>query len=31
MYETCSNLTVKTPERHQRCSGAFIMNFEHIS
>ena len=25
-------LTLKTPERRQwRCSGAFIVNFEHIS
>ena len=30
--EICSNLTIKTPERRQwRCSGAFIVNFEHIS
>ena len=27
----CSNLTIKTPERHQwRRSGVFIVNFEHI-
>ena len=27
----CSNLTLKTPERrHWRCSGVFIVNFEHI-
>ena len=38
--KTCSNLTIKkpeprqikTPEQHQwHCSGAFIINFEHIS
>ena len=30
--EICSNLTIKTPERHQwHCSGVFIVNFEHIS
>ena len=30
--EICSNLTIKTPERRQwRCSGVFIVNFEHIS
>ena len=33
--EICSKLTVKTPERRQwrqwRRSGAFIVNFEHIS
>ena len=30
--ETCSKLTIKTPEqRHWRRSGAFIVNFEHIS
>ena len=29
---TCSKLTIKTPERcHWRCSGVFIVNFEHIS
>ena len=28
----CSNLTIKTPKRRQwRCSGVFIVNFEHIS
>ena len=27
--ETCSKLTIKTPER-RRCSGAFTVNFEHI-
>ena len=28
----CSKLTVKTPEQRQRrCSGVFIVNFEHIS
>ena len=31
-FETCSKLTIKTPEqRQQRCSGVFIVNFEHIS
>ena len=30
--EICSKLTIKTPERHHlRCSGALIVNFEHIS
>ena len=29
--ETCSKLTIKTPEPGQRCSGMFIVNFEHIS
>ena len=30
--ETCSKLTIKTPERrHWRLSGVFIVNFEHIS
>ena len=30
--EICSNLSIKTPERHQwRRSGIFIVNFEHIS
>ena len=30
--EICSKLTIKTPERrHWRRSGAFIVNFEHIS
>ena len=28
--ETCSKLTIKTPERHCR-SGVFIANFEHMS
>ena len=29
--EICSKLTIKTPERGQRrCSGVFIVNFEHI-
>ena len=29
--ETCSKLTIKTPERRQwRCSGVFIVNFERI-
>ena len=28
----CSKLTIKTSERHHwRCSGVFIVNFEHIS
>ena len=30
--ETCSKLTIKTPERRKwRRSGVFIVNFEHIS
>ena len=30
--ETCSKLTIKALERRQqRCSGVFIVNFEHIS
>ena len=30
--ETCSKLTIKTPERDKwRRSGVFIVNFEHIS
>ena len=30
--EICSKLTIKTSERHHwRCSGVFIVNFEHIS
>ena len=30
--EVCSKLTIKTPEwRKWRCSGVFIVNFEHIS
>ena len=30
--EICSKLTIKTPERRQwRCSGVFIVTFEHIS
>ena len=30
--EMFSNLAIKTPERRQWChSGAFIVNFEHIS
>ena len=29
--EICSKLTIKTPERHWRRSGVFIVNFEHIS
>ena len=30
--EICPKLTIKVPERRQwRCSGAFIVNFEHIS
>ena len=32
MCEICSKLTIKIPERrHWRCSGIFIVNFEHIS
>ena len=32
MFEICSKLTIKTPERHQwRCLGVFIVNFEQIS
>ena len=32
MCEICSELTIKTPERHQRrCSGVFNDNFEQIS
>ena len=34
MFGICSMLTIKTPERRQwprwRCSGVFIVNFEHI-
>ena len=26
----CSKLTIKAPERHQRRSDAFIVDFEHI-
>ena len=30
-YKMCSKITIKTPERCQlRCSGIFIVNFEHI-
>ena len=29
--EICSKLTIKTPERRQRRSDVFIVNFEHIS
>ena len=30
--ETCFKLTIKTPKQHHWfCSGAFIVNFEHIS
>ena len=30
--EICSKLTIKLPDRRQwRCSGIFIVNFEHIS
>ena len=29
--ETCSKLTIKTPERRRRRSGVFIVNYEHIS
>ena len=29
--EICSKLTIKKPEQcHWRCSGLFIVNFEHI-
>ena len=29
LYEVCSRLTIKTPERrHWRCFGVFIVNFE---
>ena len=32
MCKICSKLTIKAPEqRHWRCSGVFIVNFEHIS
>ena len=32
MWELCSKLTIKAPERRQwRRSGVFIVNFEHIS
>ena len=31
MCEVCSKLTMKTLERRQRCSGVFIVNFEHMS
>ena len=31
MCEVCSKLTIKTPEWRLRCSGFFIINFEHIS
>ena len=31
IYESCSKLTIKTPERRQsRRSGVFIFNFEQI-
>ena len=31
-FEICSELTIKTPERHQWCRpGFFIFNFEHVS
>ena len=29
--DICLKLTIKTPERHWRRSGIFIVNFEHIS
>ena len=30
--EICSRLNIKTPEpRHWRCSGVFIVNFEHVT
>ena len=32
IFEICSKLTIKTPERRQwRCFGVFIVNFERIS
>ena len=32
VYETCSELTIKTPERrHWQCSGVIIVYSEHIS
>ena len=31
MCEICSKLTIKTPERHRRRSGVFIVNCEQIS
>ena len=32
MFEICSKLTIKIPERrHSGRSGIFIVNFEHIS
>ena len=31
-FEICSKLTIKAPERrHWRCSGVFIVNFEHLT
>ena len=31
-YEICSEVKIQTPEqRQQRCSGVFIVNFEHFS
>ena len=30
-YQICSMFAMKTPGRHQRRSGVFIVNFEHIS
>ena len=30
MFEIYSKLVTKTPERRQRRSGVFIVNFEHI-
>ena len=31
MRNIYSMLTIKAPERHWRCSGVFIVNFEHVS
>ena len=31
MFEICSKLTIKTPERYWRRSGVFIDNLEQIS
>ena len=29
--EICSKIAIKTPERHWRRSGAFIVKFKHIT